>query len=141
MIEDDASKIPPGWKLQSATDTFSGHAGPFYFRDVKGKIPGVGFVSKPVHTNFHGNLHGGVMMTLADMSLFNICFHAVGLFRGVTLSTTLDFIAAGKVGDFIEATGEMTKSTGAVLFARGLITANGATLVSFSGSLKRLKAE
>ncbi len=135
----DRSKVPPGWSLFSTKDTFSGHAGPFWFRDADAKTPGVGFVSRPLHANFHGVVHGGMMMTLADMALFNICFHSIGRFHGVTLSTTVDFVAAGPVGEFIEATGEATKATGSVLFARGRIACKGVTLATFSGSLKRLK--
>lgn len=135
----DRSKVPPGWSLFSTKDTFSGHAGPFWFRDAEAKTPGVGFVSRPVHANFHGVIHGGALMTLADMALFNIVFHSIGRFHGVTLSTTVDFIAAGRVGEFIEATGEATKATGSVLFARGRISSNGATLATFSGALKRVK--
>lgn len=134
----DQSKAPPGWSLFSTRDTFSGHAGPFWFRSNDQKTPGVGFVSRPVHANFHGVVHGGVLMTLADMTLFNICFHAVGPFQGVTLSTTVDLIAAGPIGEFIEATGEATKATGSILFARGEIVCRGARLATFSGSLKRI---
>jgi acyl-coenzyme A thioesterase PaaI-like protein len=136
---EDRAKVPPGWSHFSTKDTFSGHAGPFWFRDDGTKTPGVGFVSRKIHTNFHGVIHGGALMTLADMALFNICFHAIGRFQGVTLSTTVDFIAAGPVGEFIEATGEATKASGSVLFARGRILAKGATLATFSGSLKRIK--
>ena len=139
LDEKNASKIPPGWVLQKHVETFSGQAGPYYFRDIKSAEPGVGFVAEKRHTNLQGFIHGGALMTLADMSLFDICFRALGRFRGVTLSMTHDFIGAGEVGDFIEASGEVTKSTGGVLFARGLVTANGQTLLSFSGSLKRLR--
>ena len=138
MTDQIDPRIPAGWTQQSPGDTFSNHAGPFWLRDAAEKKPGIGFLSAPMHTNFHGALHGGVLMTLADMALFNICWHAIGPFRGLTLSTTCDFVAAGPVGEFIEATGEITKATGTILFARGLVTAKGKTLASFSGSLKRL---
>jgi hypothetical protein len=53
------SMIPAGWRLQSFPDTFSAHAGPFYFRDYREKEPGVGFVSEPRHANAGGIVHGG----------------------------------------------------------------------------------
>lgn len=127
---------PPGWVLQSHPQTFSAHAGPFYFRE-KGAAPGVGFFSEPRHANLGGIVHGGALMTLADMSLWDICRRSEGNFKAVTVTMNAEFIGPGPVGAFIEATGEMTKAGRSLLFARGLVTANGKSLLSFSGSLKR----
>ncbi|MEO1242962.1 MAG: PaaI family thioesterase [Pseudomonadota bacterium] len=127
---------PPGWVLQSHPQTFSAHAGPFYFRE-KGEGPGVGFFSEPRHANLGGIVHGGALMTLADMSLWDICRRSEGNFKAVTVTMNAEFIGPGPVGAFIEAAGEMTKAGRSLLFARGLVTANGKSLLSFSGSLKR----
>lgn len=129
-------EAPPGWVLQSHPQTFSAHAGPFYFRE-KGESPGVGFFSEPRHANLGGIVHGGALMTLADMSLWDICRRSEGNFKAVTVTMNAEFIGPGPVGAFIEATGEMTKAGRSLLFARGLVTANGKSLLSFSGSLKR----
>ena len=83
-------------------------------------------------------MHGGALMTLADMSLFDICFRAVGSLKAVTVSMNADFIGPGPVGEFIEASGEMTKAGKSLFFARGLISAKGKAILSFSGTLKRV---
>ncbi|RZO67735.1 MAG: PaaI family thioesterase, partial [Parvularculaceae bacterium] len=59
--------------------------------------------------------------------------------RGVTVTLNTEFLAPGQIGDFIIATGETTKVGGGLVFARGLITAEDRTLMSFSGALKRLR--
>ncbi len=139
MTEFDAHaspRPPPGWVLQWHMDTFAGRAGPFYFRD-EGDEPGVGFYSENHHANLGGVIHGGALMTLADMALWDICRRAVGPFKGATVTMNAEFLGPGPVGAFIEATGEMTRGAKNLLFARGMVTAKGDALLAFSGTLKR----
>lgn len=137
MTNADSNTAPDGWVLQSHTETFSGRAGPYYFRE-DGPTPGVGFFAEPHHLNLGGVVHGGALMTLADMSLWDICRRKVGVFRGVTVTLNSEFLRPGPAGCFIEATGETLAIGRRMLFARGLVTAKGKALLSFSGSLKRL---
>jgi uncharacterized protein (TIGR00369 family) len=130
--------VPEGWIRQSMRDTFSAHAGPFWFRDIASKEPGVGFVSEPRHANGHGMVHGGALLTLADMSVWDICRRAAGRFAAVTLTLNSEFIAPGPIGKFIMATGEPVRIGKSVMFARGLVSCEGRTLLSFSGTLKRV---
>ncbi|MCA8887479.1 MAG: PaaI family thioesterase [Parvularculaceae bacterium] len=139
MPERKNAPIPDGWVLQPFPETFSFHAGPFYFNDPDGQTPGVGFVSGPQHANAGGMVHGGALMTLADMSLWDICRRRVGKLRAVTVTLNAEFVGKGEIGKFIEASGEATKIGRSMLFARGLVTCEGRTLLSFSGSLKRFE--
>ena len=78
-------------------------------------------------------------MTLADMALFDICFRAAGeQFKAVTVTMNAEFVGPGPIGEFVEASGELIKQGKSLSFVRGLITAKGQTMLSFSGSLKRL---
>lgn len=142
MTESDfkrqAKSAPPGWQLQAHPQTFSGHAGPFYFRE-DGPTPGVGFFSEPHHANLGGVIHGGALMTLADMALFDIIFRAQDeRFKAVTVTMNSEFLNPGPLDEFIEATGEVVKSGKRLSFVRGLVTARGKTLMAFSGSLMRI---
>lgn len=129
---------PDGWVLQRHIGTFSGHAGPYYFRE-DGPVPGVAFFAEPHHANLAGVVHGGALLTLADMALWDICRREIGIFKGVTVTLNSEFVGGGPVGEFIEATGETTRVGGKLLFARGLVTAKGETLLAFSGTLKKLR--
>ena len=129
--------IPEGWVLQKHLDTFSAHAGPYYFREDGSA--GIGFVPEKHHLNLAGVIHGGALLTLADMSLFDICFRKVGMFNGLTVTLNSEFVGAGKPGSFVMATGDLIKAGGSLLFARGLISSEGETLMTFSGTLKRLR--
>lgn len=135
---DEADLLRAGWVGQNHLDTFSAHVGPFFWRE-KGPVPGVGFFAKNFHLNVAGVVHGGALLTLADMSLFDICFRSAGVFKGLTVTLNGEFVGAGYKDQFIEATGDIIKSEGSLLFARGLISTDGKTLMSFSGTIKRLK--
>ena len=132
-----ADAVPAGWVPQSHLDTFSGHAGPFYFRDPSDLRPGVGFVSEARHANAIGMIHGGALLTLADMSIWDICRRAAGPFNAVTLTLNSEFVAPGPIGRFIVAGGEAVKIGKSILFARGDIRCGDEVLLTFSGALKR----
>ena len=131
--------VPAGWTIQPFPDTFSAHAGPFYFRDYAEKQPGCGFVSEPRHANAGGIVHGGALLTLADMSLWDICRREIGRFHGVTVTLNSEFLAPGPIGKFIMATGETTKVGKSLMFARGTVACDGDVLLAFSGTLKRIR--
>lgn len=134
----DRGKIPAGWVLQSHLDSYSGHAGPFYFRDETVGCPGVGLLTKPHHANVGGMIHGGALLTLADMSLWDICRRTAGPLKAVTLTLNSEFIAPGPIGYFICASGVATRIGRSILFARGDIRFGEQILMTFSGTLKRL---
>jgi len=136
--EPTVKPIPPGWMMRSHPQTFSAHAGPFYFRE-EGSVPGVGFFSEPHHANLGQVVHGGALMTLADMALFDICFRAEGkMFKAVTVTLNAEFLTPAPIGEFIEASGEVVKSGKRLSFVRGLVVAHEKTILSFSGSLMRI---
>jgi acyl-coenzyme A thioesterase PaaI-like protein len=128
---------PKGWVLQDFKDGFAFEAGPFYFR-ADGSAPGVGFFSEPRHANLGGIVHGGALLTLADMALFDACFRTHGRFRAVTVTLNSEFLEAGKIGEFIEARGELVGGGRSIMFVRGLVTAGERRLLNFSGAVKRL---
>lgn len=132
----DFDDAPPGWKLQSYSETFAGRAGPFYWR--QDGVPGVGFFSKPHHGNLGGVVHGGMLMTLADMALFNVCWKVLDGSMAVTVSMNSEFLRPAPIGAFIEASGEMTGGGKSLFFARGMVRAGEQDLLAFSGTLKRL---
>lgn len=126
--------------MQPHLETFSGRAGPYYFREMR-ETPGVGFYAEAHHANLNGVVHGGALLTLADMALWDICRRKLddGPLRGATVTLNSEFIGAGQVGGFIEATGEALKTNGSLLFARGVVRSGEHVLLNFSGALKRFK--
>lgn len=129
---------PEGFVLQTQSKSFAWNSGPFYFRK-EGPEAGVGFFSEARHANAADAVHGGALLTLADMALFDAAFRKFGRIRAVTLTLNSEFLAPAPIGAFIEARGEVVGGGRKIIMLRGLATANGAALMSFSGSLRRFE--
>ena len=50
-------------------------------------------------------------------------------------------LAAATIGALMEARGEVTRGGGKTIFVRGMITADGAPALSFTGIIRRLSAK
>ena len=117
---------------------FQSMLGAIYFRadgqgNVHSRMP-----TERKHSNLLGYLHGGFIMSFIDMAMFAIIFPQLEKSGAVTLSCATDFLTAGVVGDPIEATGEILKETGKLLFVRGLVTQNSANVASFTGTMRKV---
>lgn len=125
-----------GWKTWKQ-DTFESGTGPFYTRtDELGRVV-CRFIAEPRHMNGGGFMHGGCFLTFADFACFSIAEeHTQG--PSVTVNLSGDFLSAAKPGDMMEATGEVTRAGGRLIYVRGMITANGKPALSFTSVITRL---
>jgi uncharacterized protein (TIGR00369 family) len=125
-----------GWS-QWQSDAFEQRAGPFYERFEGGQ--GVtAFRAGQEHMNGGGFMHGGCLLTFADSALFTIARPAMEGQFGVTVNLSGDFLAAARVGQFVEARGEITRAARSLVFVRGLVTADGEPVLSFTGIIKKV---
>lgn len=126
-----------GW-YYSTGDAFNAHVGPFYYREQDDGSRVCAMRVEPRHLNGGGMMHGGALMTFADY-----CLYVFGATLGdpymVTVSFSSDFVGAVPPGAIVECTGEVIRNTRSMVFVRGLMTANGETVFSFSGVLKKIK--
>jgi acyl-coenzyme A thioesterase PaaI-like protein len=126
-----------GWRTWSR-DNFETHNGPFWHRiDDNGRIRCAFRVEKK-HLNGAGNVHGGCFMAFADYCLFAIA-SPVLQGPGVTVSFACDFIDAGREGELIEGSGEITRAGGSLIFLRGELKSGDRLVFTFSGTIKRIK--
>jgi acyl-coenzyme A thioesterase PaaI-like protein len=125
-----------GWKTWQQ-DAFETWAGPFYMRkDEAGRVV-CRFLAEQRHMNGGGFMHGGCLLTFADFACFSIAQEAL-TGPSVTVNLSGDFLSAGKVGDMMEAKGEITRAGGRLIFVRGMITANDKPALSFTSVISRL---
>jgi acyl-coenzyme A thioesterase PaaI-like protein len=125
-----------GWKTWPH-DTFEAGVGPFYMRtDETGRVVSR-FLAEPRHMNGGGFMHGGCFLTFADFACFSI---AADVIKGpsVTVNLSGDFLSAARAGDVMEATGEVTRAGGRLIYVRGMITASGKPALSFTSVITRL---
>lgn len=133
-----------GWWIWRGSDPYEDMTGPFYFREEdQGKVR-CAFRVERKHLNGGGALHGGAMMTFADVCLFAISY-PVRKARGdqdhhVTVSLNGEFVGPAVEGDLVEAVGEVVRAGGSLSFIRGLMSTSGKPVMSFSGVVKRVKS-
>lgn len=138
LIEDVTEGEFAGWRRFGARDTFDAIMGPFYFRRREDGHVCCAFRAEQKHMNAGGRMHGGALMTFADIALFMIAYETMEGTRGVTVQLDSTFLDAARVGDLVEAQGEVTRAGGSLVFVRGQITTAGKLLFTFSGVIKKI---
>ena len=117
---------------------FAALLGDFYFRAGDNGNVECRMETDRKHSNGLGFIHGGFIMSFIDMAMFAFIFRQLESSAAVTLSCATDFLSAGIVGKPIEASGEILKETGKLLFVRGLVTQDGVNVASFTGTMRKI---
>ena len=106
--------------------TFNGHVGNLYLRrGDKGTRDEfvLGFRVQRHMCNPAGGLHGGMMMTVADLVGTMGGGNLVGLRKFLpTVSMTFDFVAPARLGDWVEGRCELVRQTRSLLFTNIYLT-------------------
>ena len=128
-----------GWWRFSTRDTFDEIAGPFYFRRGEDGKARCAFRAQQKHMNAGGRMHGGALMTFADIALFMIAYETMEGQRGVTVQLDSTFLDGARVGDLVEASGEVTRAGRSLVFVRGQIATGDRLLFTFSGVIRKFE--
>lgn len=125
-----------GWRTHPGVDAFEDLAGPYYHReDDEGVVCAFRVAEK--NLNGGGAMHGGAFMTFADFSLFVIAHQELAGLHAVTVTFSSELVGAAFADQLIEARGEVVKATRSMVFVRGLMTADGEPIMTFSSTLKK----
>lgn len=120
---------PPGYTALEVISPVDRAMGPWFMRVNDDGSRTLGFRVEARHLNVNGVLHGGVTATFADIlaRVFNETYTGpssaapvVGKMATITLD--IDYLGPGQPGAWIEATPEVAKRTGKMLFTQALIT-------------------
>src|SRR5215468_9242625 len=115
---DAAAFKAAGW-VMTPGGGFTNHAGPFWLRfapEVEAALP-----IEPVHCNEQiGNLHGGVVMTFADIALGAKAAAVAQVPQIVTVQLNVHFAASAKRGELLTCKPELVRKTSRMVFVRGL---------------------
>ncbi len=132
------AEIPPGFVPLEAGGDFITLNGPIYVRH-EGSTVQFGFRVEPRHTNPMGICHGGMMASFCDMLL------PLGAHRLVpaiaqrflpTVSLQIDYLAPSPTGAWVQGEAQVLRTTHTMVFAQGLVTADGAPVARASAILK-----
>ena len=127
-----------GWWTWRGSDPFEDQSGPYYFREEEGVVR-CAFRAERKHMNGAGFMHGGCMMTFADFALFAIAWNVLSGIKAVTVSLNGEFMGPAAIGDLVEATGEVVRAGGSLVFVRGMVATGGAPMLNFSGVVKKIR--
>jgi len=107
---------------------------PMYHR-LRGKEMSLGLVVGEQHRNLMGICHGGVLMTLADITAAT----GVNVMRGTragtpTINLSLDFIAPARMGQWIQADNQQISLKRRFGFCSGVISNSEGIVARFNGT-------
>jgi len=133
----EGTGVYEGYVTWQGWDPHEDFLGPFYHKRVGNEIR-CAFLAEEKHVNGGGGLHGGLLLSFADHSIFVIAQDCLGEDAGgVTVSLHGEFCAGGQKGDFVEAVGDVVRETRSLVFVRGMIVVGDKTLVNFSAIIKK----
>ena len=108
--------IPPGFKEIDVAG-FAEANGPWFEKLEGGRLIR-GFMPEKRHANSLGIVHGGMLAAFLDSAMGTAVFHTLDR-RAVTLRLTLDFLGPGRIGDWLQAEGEVVSHDEHVAQVRG----------------------
>jgi len=107
--------LPPGAENISRGG-FNLYAGPIFRLADEGDVRRFALPVAGKHLNGSGNVHGGVLMTFADISMSQTARAVTGAPGCNTVSMTCDFVGPGKTGDTLECRVTVTRQTRTLVF-------------------------
>ncbi|MBU6443814.1 MAG: PaaI family thioesterase [Alphaproteobacteria bacterium] len=128
---------PPGYRQTRLIDPFEIHVGPV-FEKGEGQARHYAFRVQAHHVNLGGRLHGGMLMTFADLTLGQAVWDATGNAPCVTLNMQTQFLNAAREGDLVEVQPAITRQGRSLIFARGDFSVAGEVIFMASSVWKLL---
>ena len=130
---------PAGYTETKLIDPFEVFVGPVFERREDG-VRRFAFVVDERHVNMRGVLHGGMLMTFADLALGAAVWDATDNAPCVTLNMQTQFLKSARAGDLVEVAPQLTRRTRSLVFMRGDFTVAGGTIMTAASIWKLLNA-
>ncbi|MEI9991291.1 MAG: PaaI family thioesterase [Rhizomicrobium sp.] len=107
--------LPPGAENISRGG-FNLHAGPIWRLPADGEVRRFALAVTDKHMNSSGSVHGGMLMTFADIAMSQTARAVSDAPACSTVSLTCDFVGPGKLGEILEARVRVTRRTRTMVF-------------------------
>jgi uncharacterized protein (TIGR00369 family) len=109
---------PAGFSQTDLVDPFEVHIGPVFERRESNGRKFLLIVDER-HVNGRGVIHGGMLMTFADLTFGQAAWDVTDRASVVTISLQSQFLKPARAGDRIEVTPELVRRTRSLMFLRG----------------------
>lgn len=133
-----SADVPAGFAPVAVGGHFIVANGPIFMRHDGDRVQ-FGFRVEPRHANTMGICHGGMMATFCDMVLPLMAHWRV---REIsqrflpTVSLQIDYLAPSPLGAWVQGEADVLRTTRTMVFAQGLVTADGVPVARTSGIMK-----
>lgn len=136
-MNEDTIKIPDGFRpMKLAPNPFIELVGPLYGR-LDGADLVVGFPVRRHNCNPAGMCHGGMLCTLADLTLILCSNVQTGMGRYfTTVSLNTDFLAPAPQGSWIEGRAQVLRVTRSLVFTQGTFAVDGGVVLRANAIFK-----
>lgn len=133
----DERTVPEGFALLARTSPFLDSVGRFYAKGVGAEMV-IGVYVEERAANARGYAHGGFLAALSDVALgYAMATSQVPPVALTTVSLTIDYAGAAKVGDWIETQVDLQRLGAQMAFANVYLWAGGKRIVRASGVFSR----
>ena len=116
MAADPAAE---GWKEFRSSGGFARHVGPLWAKVIEPGRLNFAFRAGAHHSNPHGVVHGGMLVTFIDQVLGALAWYVAGKKPSVTLTLNSECVSPARVGDWIEGPGKVVRNGLSLIFLRG----------------------
>jgi uncharacterized protein (TIGR00369 family) len=114
----------PGYRETKLVDPFEVFMGPVFEAGEPGARRFLIKIDER-HVNRRGVMHGGMMMTFADLALGQAVWDVTDYAPSVTLNMHTQFLKPASAGDLVEVLPQLIRKTGSLVFMRGDFTVGG----------------
>ncbi len=129
--------VPAGFEPHFRNSPVTDPWEPLFVRR-EGEALSLGLRIAPPHCNARGLLHGGVISALADNAMGLACVMPMEGASALTVSLSVDFLSAGRIGQWLEVRGVPAKLGRTLAFADARIAADGALIAKASATFRIL---
>ncbi len=127
-------QVPEGFEQLPEGFGFTDSLAPLY-RRIEGDEVSFGLIVQAQHSNTMGICHGGVLMTLADITAATGANHARGVLAGSpTVHLSIDYISSARQGEWVQANAEQVNVKRRFGFSSGTIFNSRGVVARFSGT-------
>ncbi|SKA31923.1 uncharacterized domain 1-containing protein [Enhydrobacter aerosaccus] len=99
------SNVPPDFRELTEATGFAAANGPWFEKIENGRAIR-GFRPGPQHANALGIVHGGMLAAFLDSAMGTAVWHVLKR-RAVTIRLSIDYLGPGRLGEWLQAEGEV----------------------------------
>ena len=116
-MSNSPARVPDGFRRLTEASGFAAANGP-WFEKIEGDRVIRVFLPGPQHANALGIVHGGMLAAFRDSALGTTVWHTLKR-RAVTLRLSIDYLGPGRIGDWLQAEGEVISHDEHLVQVRG----------------------